>query len=189
MNLSINGSLSQNRYEQNKLNNVSFNAANNYVNLWKYNGRNDWINRITSNLSKENLRELAEAYGGPKRASSVEVLTQNIKGLFYPITKYCSKFAKFFSKNKCIKVEEHPQKHPYTREEFYSDGSKKEMEYNALGKLINMWEINKDGIPTRRIEYIYGLDNYSIELYDKNRKVTKLYYPIKYPYYPHLSNS
>ena len=140
-----------------------------------------------SQLSKNDRQELTEIYGGPKRASSLEVINENTKGLFYPITRFCSKL---FAEKKCIKVVEDPHKYPYAiRKEFYSDGSRKEMSYGALKELINMNEINKDGITTRSIQYNWDCGDYTIRIYDENRKVTKVYPSIKHPYYPRIRDS
>jgi len=185
LNISINN-LSQKNIKKNNSNNVSFTAYKCIrQNRWRYSDK--WIDNIMSQLSKNDRQELTEIYGGPKRASSLEVINENTKGLFYPITRFCSKL---FAEKKCIKVVEDPHKYPYAiRKEFYSDGSRKEMSYGALKELINMNEINKDGITTRSIQYNWDCGDYTIRIYDENRKVTKVYPSIKHPYYPRIRDS
>ena len=84
---------------------------------------------------------------------------------------------------------EDPHKYPYAiRKEFYSDGSRKEMAYGTK-KLIYMNEINKDGITTRSIQYNWDCGDYTIRIFDKNRKEIKVYPSIKHPYYPRIGDS
>ena len=188
LNISINN-LSQKNIKKNNSNNVNFTAHKCiHQNRWK--NSDEWIDNIMSQLSKKDRQELMEIYGGPKRASSLEVINENVRGLFYPITRFCSNITKFFAENKCIKVVEDPHKYPYAiRKEFYSDGSRKEMSYGALKELINMNEINKDGNPTRSTQYNWDCGDYTIRIYDENRKEIKVYLSIKHPYYPRIGDS
>lgn len=189
LNISKNNNLSQNNFKKNNSNNVSFTAHKCvHQNRWKYSDK--FIDNIMSQLSKKDRQELMEIYGGAKKASSLEVINENIKGLFYPITRFCSNVTKLFAKKKCIKIVEDTHKYPYAiRKEFYSDGSRKEMEYGALKELISMNEINKDGITTRSIKYNWDCGDYTIRKYDEKHNIKKVYPSIKHPYYTRIGNS
>jgi len=177
----LNNASYQNKLEKNDLNDVNFKAGT-YINRWRYANSNDWIDSIVSEIPKKASREILEIYGGPKKASPIENFAENIKGLLYPITK-------FFTRKKCIKVTENPHKYPYaTREEIYSDGSRKEIEYGAQKELIYMWELNKEGKPTRSVRYNWNCGDYTVQLYDENSKVKKIYPSVKYPFYPRLGS-
>ena len=52
-----------------------------------------------------------------------------------------------------------------------------------------MNEINKDGITTRSIQYNWDYGDYTIRIFDKNRKEIKVYPSIERPYYPRIGDS